>query len=473
MSPRKSMLASSLAAVIGAGALLGAPAAFAYTSIQNLWGLWYPDSLSGAAAADEQGNYCALCHLTEQGNGFNPYGDLLRVLIPNGATNQEINEAFVAAEPTNSDMDPGGCANVAEIDGSSQPGWTVGDIVPPPLEGNLLDLATPCVPDIEVDPLAVNYGTVYPGTNTPAEITVRNVGGQTLTIENLTLTGDPVFSLGQSVPAVPFDIGPSAAVTVGVVFSPLEFATTYTGALVIDSTDPDEDPVEVTLTGDTVEGGVPCALLADPDKLNFGQLIYNEESLELGSTVTNIGDGTCEAVVSVPQCVDGEFTLTSPAAITLGPMASTEVTAVYAPINIGLDNCRIDIVPTTGFEIKIPMEGEGVSCKPTDLDIEMFRTQANTSISRSDGRVFMDIIVQNNGTDRCPGQLTVTGVLNGGDPFVHQVVSVYDSPDTIGPTRYRLQTYFATEVGLIEWTATLVDGDPDVDEATALTNVRP
>jgi len=33
MSPRKSIVSSSLAAVIGAGALPGAPAGYAYTSI--------------------------------------------------------------------------------------------------------------------------------------------------------------------------------------------------------------------------------------------------------------------------------------------------------------------------------------------------------------------------------------------------------------------------------------------------------
>jgi len=468
MSPRNAILASSLAALIGAGALLGAPAANAYFSYQTYWSETYPDSLSDNAASDDQGYFCALCHNTEQGNGFNDYGNALR-----NSTAPDIFAAFAEVEPLNSDLDPGGCTNLQEITASTQPGWTVGDLVPPVLEGNLLDPESPCgelIPDIDPVPTAINFGSVPLGeTSTGNEISVNNVGDGVLTVTGLTLTGDPVFNLGQNTPTTPFDVAPGGSVIVGVTYTPTA-VTVNTGALEIASNDPDESLVVIDLTGAGTEPTAECAPVADPSKLDFGQLVAGEDSLELTTTVTNFGTGTCDAAVSVPNCVDGEFTLTSPAAVTLDSGASTGVSVVYAPINVGIDDCRIDF-NTQQNDLRVPMTGEGVPCLPTDMDINNFRAQANTSISRSGGRVVLDIIVQNNGDETCTATLTVTGEQNGVE-WVQQVVQVSDSLDP-GATRYRLQTYFATEEGVILWTATLDDADPDDDVATATTTVRP
>jgi len=470
MSPRNAILASSLAALIGVGALVGAPAVYAFPAYMTYWSETYPDSLSDNAASDDQGYFCVLCHKTEAGNGYNPYGEALRT-----STAASIYDAFTEVEPLNSDLDPGGCSNLAEINASTQPGWTVGDDIPPPLEGNLLDPESPCVTtpaDIAVDPLAINFGSVPLGEKvTGNEIVVSNVGGETLTVESLTFTGDIAdnVTLGQSTPATPFDIPSGQSAIVGVVYQPTELGV-ETGTLDIASNDEDQPVVSVELTGEGVSPPPDvCVPIADPTKLDFGVLVAGRDSLELGTTVTNLGDTACVANVSVPNCIDGEFTLTSPASVTIDPGASTDVTVVYAPINVGIDNCRIDFQVPQLLTLTVPMEGEGVVDLPSDYEITMFRAQANTSLTCSGGRVVLDIVVENVGTEEGPALLTVTGEQNGVE-FVHQVVEVTDSLEP-GGTRYRLQNYYASEVGVIQWTATLQDVEPEPEVATATTRV--
>ena len=74
-------------------------------------------------------------------------------------------------------------------------------------------------------------------------------------------------------------------------------------------------------------------------------------TLELPVTLTNNGIGDCTFAVSVPQCVDGEFVLTSAPALSVGPGASEIITVAYTPINIGQDNCRIDIASFTDSRV--------------------------------------------------------------------------------------------------------------------------
>jgi hypothetical protein len=170
----------------------------------------------------------------------------------------------------------------------------------------------------------------------------------------------------------------------------------------------------------------------------------------------------------VPTCVDGEFVLTSPASLSVGPGASSIITVAYTPTNVGQDQCRIDVL-TQGNDITVPMSGEGVSALPTDLDITSFSASKTVSLSKG-GIVTMSISIKNNGTGTAPGTLTVTGQ-QGSNQFIHQVVKVSDAVGG-GATKIKLQAYIATVTGEIHWTATLQDGDPDTDEASATTVVK-
>lgn len=470
MSIQRTVRNGALTVLLGAVVLLGAPVAQATGAIGDLWSqVAYPDSQSDDAALTLQG-FCGLCHQRdgESAGPLNPYGSAIAPLIGGGSTEEDVLAAFAVVESLNSDGDPGGFTNIAEINADTQPGWTVGDTVPPSLVGELLDpVAT--APDIAVDPTTIDYGPVIVGTSvTGTEVTISNVGSDVLTVDSLTLTGDPVFSLGQQTPNTPFNVAAGGSQNVGVVYTP-DAEGLDTGSLLIGSNDPDEPEVTVSLQGTGIITTEDCFPSVDPRELSFGPVVVNT-TLELPVTLTNNGVGTCIVDVSVPQCVDGEFVLTSAAAFTLGPSESSIITVAYTPIDPGQDNCRIDIA-TNANDLTVPMNGEGTFALPTDLDIKQFKASKNVSLTKGPGIVGLTITVENNGTGSGAGLLTVTGLQNGNE-FVHQVVEVRDGIGN-GATRVTLQSYIPTEAGEIVWTADLQDGDPDIDMATATTNVRP
>ena len=84
----------------------------------------YPSSQSGPNVVNGTGSSCQLCHeQTNGGDGWNAYGWELRELMYGGLG---IDQALQQAEPFDSDADPSGSTNIAEITADTQPGWTDG-----------------------------------------------------------------------------------------------------------------------------------------------------------------------------------------------------------------------------------------------------------------------------------------------------------------------------------------------------------
>jgi Bacterial Ig domain/HYR domain len=81
----------------------------------------YPTSTIGALT----GARCAVCHDTTSGpnQGLNAYGAAWKVQHDSGLTTRA---AFQAIEGINSDNDPTGATNIAEITANTVPGWTAG-----------------------------------------------------------------------------------------------------------------------------------------------------------------------------------------------------------------------------------------------------------------------------------------------------------------------------------------------------------
>jgi len=129
------LAAGSLAAFIGAAALLTVPSAYAYSNLLILWQLQYSASSSDDNALPAG---CQLCHIKADGKGGkNPYGsDWVDAWPSNNPTTPELEAAFVAIEGLDSDNDPTGSSNLAEITANTQPGWAEGDN-PPSIIGDL------------------------------------------------------------------------------------------------------------------------------------------------------------------------------------------------------------------------------------------------------------------------------------------------------------------------------------------------
>ena len=117
-------------------------------------------------------------------------------------------------------------------------------------------------------------------------------------------------------------------------------------------------------------------------------------------------------------------------------------------------------------------DGIGDACDPNtgvDLDIRSLSVSKSVRLSRG-GSVSVKLAVQNNGSVNLAVPATIVGVQNG--------VEVYNETMNVSaPVGRRANITFPsftpTTTGDINWTATINDGNPDNDTATAVTRVSP
>jgi Thrombospondin type 3 repeat len=131
------------------------------------------------------------------------------------------------------------------------------------------------------------------------------------------------------------------------------------------------------------------------------------------------------------------------------------------------DNC-----PTIANANQADTDGDGIgdACDTdtgVDLDIKSFSVSKSARASRQS--VSVKLTVRSNGSN-APVPARVIGVQNG--------AQVYDQTVNVSAPMGRqvsvtFPSYTPTTAGDIQWTVTIVDGNPDVDVATAVTKVSP
>lgn len=107
-----------IAVTVSIAVMMFSSAAYSSYTYFNIWNSMYPSSSS----ADNAG--CQLCHASST-TYLNSYGE---ALCSSGAG--YISNRILAVESADSDMDPTGSSNITEINNSTQPGWTPGNVNP-------------------------------------------------------------------------------------------------------------------------------------------------------------------------------------------------------------------------------------------------------------------------------------------------------------------------------------------------------
>lgn len=185
-------------------------------------------------------------------------------------------------------------------------------------------------PDIEVLPLALEFGDLGPGETTRRRFTVINQGtvASELVLEHIELQGDGAFTFVE-VAADGETLGQGESVDVEIAFTPTEPVTSDALARV-HSNDEDEPVVEVTLAGSAL---IPM-LEIDPDPMELGELPVGCERLD-DLTLRNVGN----AELSLSELsYDGvAFSLPEPPALplVLPPGRSTTLPVRFAPTTSG------------------------------------------------------------------------------------------------------------------------------------------
>lgn len=229
--------------------------------------------------------------------------------------------------------------------------------------------------DIEVTPLALDFGVPTPGSPTTRIVTVSNAGGKLLTINGFELTSDsdPVYSyLVDGAASFPLELGPNDFLTVQVVLdapNPL----VYTGTLLVHSSDEDESTVEVQLS--SVEPGpdpVPD-IAVDPTTLNFGD-VQRLTCKPLPLNVQNVGTGnlTVSAInINILGFVN-DYTA-SPDNFIVVPAGSQVVTVEFCPSVTGPQIGQLEIVSDDPDEnpVTVTIFGNGTPPPISETDIHI------------------------------------------------------------------------------------------------------
>jgi len=310
-------------------------------------------------------------------------------------------------------------------------------------DGNVV---APDLPNIDVDPTTLAFGTIDVGNSSTLTTTITNDGTANLSVSALNLSGNTEFSLGTA-PATPFNVAPNNSATVDVIYTPTDNGPD-TSSLAITSNDPDRGTFTVTLNG---TGNVPVVdacnfTVTDNDNpLDFGEVIIDQTST-LQTTVTNNGTASCTITASVASTT-GEFTLASAQSITIAANGGkTNVSVSYAPKNAGSDAGTLQLTsndPNNPQNTDVALTATGFqpvcdfSVAPSSLAFDTVDVGETSTLQTT---------VANNGTADCTitasvvsttGEFTLTSIqsftvaANGGTDNVSvKYMPVNTGPDT-------------------------------------------
>ena len=104
-------------------------------------------------------------------------------------------------------------------------------------------------PAITVNPGSIDFGTLLVGNSDTSTVTIRNVGGASLSVTGITASGAP-FSVINA-PSLPASVPQFSAVTFDVVYDPAA-ENSDVGTVTIASNDPDDPSIVVNLSGSAI-----------------------------------------------------------------------------------------------------------------------------------------------------------------------------------------------------------------------------
>jgi hypothetical protein len=144
--------------------------------------------------------------------------------------------------------------------------------------------AAPTPPNIYVDPLSIDYGSLSEGKNSESMIFIKNTGEEVLAVSSIALNGDIGFNLnlnGGNNPcgAESFNLNYNQSCTISVFFQPNQEGN-YSANLAIQSNDPDNSLVTIDLNGNqnTICDNCNPNIYVDPLTINYGNLNEGENS---------------------------------------------------------------------------------------------------------------------------------------------------------------------------------------------------
>ncbi|MEM7233194.1 MAG: choice-of-anchor D domain-containing protein [Planctomycetota bacterium] len=190
-------------------------------------------------------------------------------------------------------------------------------------------------PDIDVDPLSVDFEDTLLGESKSFGVTVENIGNATLSSFSANLSGDS--SSDFQIDAVPDidTLAPGASISIDLSYSASELGE-QTGTLVIRSDDADESEVRVALTGMGIPVPTPD-IQVSREAIDFGQLFVGTDT-EDPLLIENTGSADLRLdSLTIEGDAAAHFDLSERPedGTVLGPGQDAAVVVRYAPLDAG------------------------------------------------------------------------------------------------------------------------------------------
>ena len=347
---------------------------------------------------------------------------------------------------------PGGTRNVVVAFAPTGPGaksaalrLTSNDPDESPFDIPLTGTAILPAPDIAVLPASLDFGNVLVREDSQAEIRVLNMGGGTLQVTATELAGPGSTAFAVTAGLAPFALAPGDSSLLQLRFAPAAPGGRF-AILRIESTDPDENPVFVPLTG---SGIVPQPDLRAASSHLFGFVeVGANQSVALA--IDNVGLVDLHVTgTSLLGPDSSQFGVTSGGgAFTVPPSQSQALVVAFSPSTLGPKNATLRLTsddPDAGIW-DIGLQGIGgvpdLAVSPLARDFGACDIGSSASFA---------LHVGNRGTlslDVTSTQLTGTsaaefGITSGAGPFTlapgdSQQVVVRFGPTSVGPKSARL-----------------------------------
>lgn len=192
---------------------------------------------------------------------------------------------------------------------------------------------TPPMPVADVNPLSLDFGTVTAGSSATRTFAVGNVGTAPLTV---TIASGAGTSAEFSANPTSFTVAAGASTTVTATYAPTAVGLDV-GSFLVQSNDPAQPSIPVTLSGSGVAAPTPHLTLSPPT-LDLGGVTVGA-SASLPASVGN--SGTAPLTVSaIARCAgtSAEFTWSPAAPFTVAAGGATMLTVTYMPTAAGADS---------------------------------------------------------------------------------------------------------------------------------------
>ena len=229
-----------------------------------------------------------------------------------------------------------------------------------------------------------------------------------------------------------------------------------------------------------VSGPAPQPKIAlQPSSLPFGTVTVGDSATQTAA-VQNTGNADL-VVSSVARCngTSAEFSASPTASFTVAPGGSQTVTVRYAPVDTTTDSGCLQVAsndPTLAVA-QLAVSGTGANPPSAVLDVDIGRFSAapkRADISRG-GTATPKVSLVNPGAVGGAVTVAIEGVLTDAAGTTSPVYSATQTVTVAAGATAKIvfPTYTPTLPGVVTWTATVADQDPDQDTATATTRIVP